>query len=99
AQQTAAAQTVIVGLDDGTKVTLENPEFTGFIDGRSGDAVLMYRERNFHGEMPLKTISRIEFGQYKSGKPFSIRVTLRNGGQLDVESERRDFVIVKGKSE
>src|SRR6267378_2186622 len=97
--QAAAGQTVIVGLDDGMIVKVENPEFTGFIDGRSGDAVLMYRERNFHGEMPLKTISRIEFGPYRKGKPFQMKVTLRNGEQLDVESERRDFVEIKGKSE
>ena len=95
----AAGQTVIVGLDDGMKVTLVNPEFVGFVDGCSGDAVLMYRERNFHGEMPLKTISRIEFGPYRKGKPFQMKVTLRNGEQLDVESERRDFVEIKGKSE
>src|SRR6266850_840298 len=97
--QAAAGQTVIVGLDDGMKVTVQNPEFTGFIDGRSGDAVLMYRERNFHGEMPLKTISRIEFGPYKRGKPFLMKVMLRSGEQLDVESERRDFVEIKGRSE
>ncbi len=97
--QAAAGQTVIVGLDDGMIVKVENPEFTGFIDGRSGDAVLMYRERNFHGEMPLKTISRIEFGPYKRGRPFPMKVTLRNGDQLDVESERRDFVEIRGKSE
>src|SRR6267378_2596001 len=97
--QAAAGQTVIVGLDDGMKVTVQSPEFSGFIDGRSGDAVLMYRERNFHGEMPLKTISRIDFGPYKRGKPFPMTVTLRNGDQLEVESERRDFVEIKGKSE
>src|SRR5207302_7119259 len=97
--QAAAGQTVIVGLDDGMKVRVENPEFTGFIDGRSGDAVLMYRERNFHGQMPVKTISRIEFGPYRKGKPFPMKVTLKSGEELDVESERRDFVEIKGKSE
>ncbi len=81
------------------KVTIDNPEFTGFIDGRNGDAVLIYRERTFHGEIPVKTISRIEFGEYKKGKPFAMKVTLRNGDELDVESERRDFVEIKGKSE
>jgi hypothetical protein len=94
-----AGQKVVVGLDNGTKVTLDNAEFTGFIDGRSGDAMLLYRERTFHGEMPVKTISRIEFGPYKKGKPFAMKVTLRNGDQLDVQSERRDFVEIRGRSE
>ena len=95
----SAGQTVIVGLDGGTKVTVENPEFAGFIEGRNGDAVLIYRERKFHGEMPVKTISRIEFGPYKKGQPFPMKVTLRNGGQLEVESERRDFVSIKGRTD
>jgi hypothetical protein len=94
-----AGQRVIVGLDDGMKITVDNPEFTGFIDGRNGAAVLIYRERTFHGEMPVKTISRIDFGQYKKGKPFAMKVTLRNGDELDVESELRDFVEIKGTSE
>ena len=62
-------------------------------------AVLMYRQQNFHGEMPLKTISRIEFGEYKKGKPFPMTVTLRNGQKLEVQSERRDFVTLKGKTD
>jgi hypothetical protein len=94
-----APQTVVVGLDDGMKVTVETPDFTGFIEGRGGDAVLLYHEKTFHGEMPLKTISRIEFGPYKKGKPFQLKVTLRNGDELDVESERRDFVTIRGKTD
>ena len=96
---TIAGQKVVVGLDDGMKVTVESPEFSGFIDGRSGEAVLMYREKSFHGEMPLKTISRIDFGEYKKGKPFSLKVKLRTGEELNVESERRDFVEIRGRSE
>jgi hypothetical protein len=94
-----AGQKVVVGLDDGMTVTVENPEYGGFIDGRSGDAVLMYREKAFHGEMPLKTISRIDFGPYKKGKPFPLKVKLRTGEELNVESERRDFIEIRGKSE
>jgi hypothetical protein len=92
-------QKVLVGLDDGKQLTVADPEFTGFIDGRSGEAVLMYRQENFHGEMPLKAISRIEFRPYRKGKPFSMTVTLRNGQTLEVDSERRDFVTLRGKTE
>jgi hypothetical protein len=93
------SQTVVVGLDDGMKVTLETPDFSGFIEGKGTDAVLMYHEKKFHGEMPLKTISRIEFGPYKKGKPFHLKVTLRNGDEIEVESERRDFVTIRGKTD
>ena len=92
-------QTVIVGLDDGMKVTFEAPDFSGFIEGKGADAVLLYHEKTFHGEMPLKTISRIEFGPYKKGKPFRLKITLRNGDELDVESERRDYVTIRGKTD
>ncbi len=90
---------VIVGLDDGMKLNVQDPEFSGFIEGRSGEAVLMYREKTFHGEMPLKTVSKIEFGKYKGGKPFPMKVTLRSGEQLDVVSERRDFMTLRGRTE
>ena len=98
-QPPTAGQTVIVGFEDGMKVTVGNPEFSGFIDGRSGDAVLLYRERNFHGEMPVRTIAKIEFGPYARGKPFTLKITLRNGEQLDVETERGDFVTIKGRTD
>ena len=97
--QTPARQVVLVGLGDGQQIVVQNPEFAGFIEGRSGEAVLMYRQENFHGEMPTKTISRIEFLPYKKGKPFPMTVTLKNGQKLDVESERRDFFTVKGKTD
>jgi hypothetical protein len=92
-------QKVIVGLDDGQQIIVADPEFSGFIEGRSGDAILMYRQENFHGEMPLRTIQRIEFGDYRKGKPFQMTVTLRNGQKLQVENERREFVTLKGKTD
>src|SRR5579862_2061082 len=92
-------QTIIVGMDDGTKLTFEAPDFTGFIEGKGTDALLLYHQKTFHGEMPLKTISRIEFGPYKKNKPFQLKLTLRNGDELDVESERRDFVTIRGKTD
>lgn len=98
-QTPAPSQKVIVGLDDGQKLVLENPEFSGFIEGRSGEAVLMYRQKNFHGEITMKTISRIDFGAYKKGKPFSLTVMLKNGQKIEVQSEHRDFVILKGQTD
>lgn len=94
-----APQTVVVGLDGGMKVTVESPDFSGFIEGKGADAVLLYHEKTFHGEMPLKTISRIDFGTYRKGKPFRLKVTLRNGDERDLESERRDFVTIRGKTD
>jgi hypothetical protein len=92
-------QTVIVGLDDGMRVTIEAPDFSGFIEGKGTDAVLLYHENALHGEMPLKTVARIDFGPYKKGKPFQLKVTLRNGDELNVESERRDFLTIRGKTD
>jgi hypothetical protein len=97
--QVPAAPRVIVGLNDGQQLVVENPEFSGFIEGRNGDAVLMYRQQNFHGEMPMRTVSRIEFREYKKGEPFPMTVTLKNGRKLEVQSERRDFVSLKGRTE
>jgi hypothetical protein len=94
-----APQTVIVGLDDGMKVIVDTPDFSGFIEGKGADAVLLYHEKTFHGEMPVKTIARIEFGPYKKGKPFQLKVTLRSGDELNVESERRDFVTIRGNTD
>jgi hypothetical protein len=98
-QAPGPGEKVVVGLEDGQELLLQDPEFSGFIEGRNGDAVLMYRQADFHGEMPLKTIARIEFRPYKRGKPFSMTVTLRNGQTLQVESERRDYVSLRGKTE
>ena len=94
-----AGQTVVIGFQDGMKVTVGNSEFSGFIEGRSGDAVLSYREGSVHGEMPVRTIDKIEFGPYRRDKPFSLKVTLRNGDQFDVETERRDFLSIKGRTD
>jgi hypothetical protein len=93
------AQTVIVCLLDGQQIVMENPEFTGFIQGRSADAVLIYRHNGFHGEMPVSKISRIEFGPYQKGGPFAMLVTLRNGEKLNVLSEYRGYVMVRGNTE
>jgi hypothetical protein len=59
-QAAAPGQRVVVGLEHGQELLLQDPEFTGFIEGRNGDAVLMYRQADFHGEIPLRTIARIE---------------------------------------
>ena len=92
-------QRVLVGLGGGKELTVLDPEFMGFIEGRNGDAVLMYHQGKFHGQMPLKTIARIEFREYKRGKPFAMTVILRNGQTLLVESEFRDFVSLRGKTD
>jgi hypothetical protein len=93
------AQTVIVGLADGQQLVLQNPQFTGFIQNREGDAALMYRQTNFHGELSLKSISRIDFGEYRKGKPFPLTVTLKGGQKIQVDSERRDFLLIKGDTD
>ena len=94
-----AGQTVVIGFQDGMKVTVGNPEFSGFIEGRSGDALLSYREGSVHGEMPVRTIAKIEFGPYRRDKSLSLKVTLVNGDQHTVETERRDFVSIKGRTD
>jgi hypothetical protein len=94
----APAQTIVVGLVDGQQLVLENPDFSGFIETRAGDAVLMYRQEKFQGEMSLRSVSRIDFGVYKKDKPFPVTVTLRNGQKIEVQT-RRDFVMLKGKTD
>jgi hypothetical protein len=98
-QVPAAGGRVVVGLDGGQIVTVQDPEFFGFIDGHSGDAILMYRQGHIHGQMPLKTVARIEFEPYQKGKPFSMAVTLRTGEILHLESEHRDHVTVRGRTD
>jgi hypothetical protein len=98
-QAPAPGGKVVVGLSGGQKVTVQDPEYSGFIDGRNGEAVLMYRQGHVHGQMPLKTVSRIEFEPYKKGQPFSMAVTLRSGEILQLESEHRDYVTVHGKTD
>jgi hypothetical protein len=98
-QAPAPAQRVVVGLTDGRQITVDNPEFAGFIQSRSRGTVLIYRQQNLHGLMPASNISRIEFGEYKKGKPFAMTVTLRDGQKVEVESERDDFITLRGRSE
>lgn len=96
---TAPGQKVVVGLENGQEVTIQDPVFSGFIEGRSGEALLTYHEGSVHGQIPLKNVARIEFRPYKSGKPFSLTVTLKNGQSLEVETERKDYVSVHGNTD
>ena len=98
-QTPPVGQRVIVGFLNGQQIMVEDPAFSGFIEGHNGDAILTYRQDHVHGEMPLKTISRIEFGPYKKGQPFLMTVTLRDGQTLQLESERRNYVSLRGKTE
>lgn len=98
-QTTAPVQKVVVGLEDGHEITLQDAVFTGFIEGHGGEALLTYREGSIHGEVPVKNVSRIEFRPYKKGKPFSLTVTLRNGQVLEVEAEHRDYVSLRGATD
>ena len=93
------AARVIVGLVDGQQVVVENPEFSGFIEMRGNDLVLAYRQENFHGNLSMKSISRVDFGEYQPGKPFRLTVTLRNGQKLEVQSERSDYLMVQGRTD
>ena len=90
---------VIVGLVDNRQLVVEDPQFSGFIKMRDNDAVLMYRQKNFHGELSVKSISRVDFGEYTKGGPFQLTITLRNGQKLEVQSERRDVLMVQGRSD
>jgi len=90
---------VIVGLLNGQQFVIENPEFSGFIQGRSTDAFLTYRLEKVHGRMPTNTISRIDFGEYRTGRPFALIVTLRNGQTVELQSERFDFMTVSGQTD
>src|SRR5438034_9357508 len=96
-----AAPRVVVGLVDDQQLVVENPKFSGFIEtrDRDGEAVLMYRQEHFHGELSISSVSRIDFGEYKKGKPLDLTVTLRNGQKLEVQAERRDYVTVQGKTD
>jgi len=90
---------VVVCLADGQQIMIVNPEFTGFIESSSGAAVLMYRQKDLHGELPLYNISRIDFGRYERGQPFAMDVTLRNGERLAVVSEYRNYLMVRGRTD
>ena len=90
---------VVVGLVDGQQLVVENPEFSGFIETRGGDSVLAYRQANFHGNLSVKSIQRVDFGEYKKGKPFQLTVTLKNGQKLEIETEGSDYLMVQGKTD
>jgi hypothetical protein len=93
----APAPSVVVGLNDGRQIVLENPEFTGFIYGRGPDALVIYRDNKTHGTAPLSAVARIDFHEYKRG-PLPIAITLKNGQRIEVLSDRANFVTVKGNN-
>ena len=99
-QTPAPAKTVVVvGLTGGQQLAIDNPQFSGFIETRDpGEPVLVYRQKQFHGEMKLSAIRRIDVN-YQKGKPFQLDVTLKNGNKLSVEAAGREFVIVKGTTD
>ena len=96
--QAPADTSVVVGLKDGQKLALDHPQFTGFIETRDNGDVLLYRQKDFHGELKLISIQRIDFN-YKKGKPYLLGLTLKNGQKLDVQSDRRDFVMLRGATD
>src|SRR5215475_11763274 len=95
-QAPAPVSKVVVGLINGQQVVVEDPEFTGFIHGRSLDAVLFYKLEPVHGVMPTRTITRIDFGEYRRGQPATLMLTLRNGQKLEVETERDRYLMLRG---
>jgi hypothetical protein len=99
-QTPAPGHQVVVGLRNGQQLLVQDPEFSGFIEGRNDDALLIYREGHVRGEMPLKNVSRIDIGPYEKHEPYLLMtVTLRNGQTLRVESDRHAFISVRGKTE
>jgi hypothetical protein len=97
-QAPPAAEKVVVGLNDGRQLVMENPNFKGFIQGNSGEAVLAYRQQKLHGQIPLKAISRIDFVEYRRGRPFVLALTLKDGQKLEVQSQRHNFLMVRGNT-
>ena len=89
----------VVVMTGGQQVVIENPEFSGFIQGRSGDAVLVYRQQKVHGRMPVVLIAKIELGEYRKGQPVAMTVTLKDGQRLNVESDPQQFLTLRGKTE
>src|SRR5215831_10312591 len=99
-QTPASGHQIVVGLRNGQQLLVQDPEFSGFIEGHNAEALLIYREGPIHGEMPLKNVSRIDLGPYEKHEPYLLMtVTLRNGQTLQVESERHAFISVRGKTE
>jgi hypothetical protein len=89
----------VVVMTGGQQVVIESPEFTGFIQGRSADAVLIYRQQTVHGRMPVGLIAKIELGEYRKGRPVAMTVTLKDGQSLKLESYQQEFLILRGKTE
>src|SRR5579872_4338064 len=89
---------VVVGLKDGQKVAVDDPQFTGFIETRDNGGVLLYRQKDFHGELNLASIRRIDF-DYKKGRPYRLALVLKNGQKLNVESDKQDFIMLKGATD
>jgi hypothetical protein len=98
-QVPAPASRVIVGLVDGQQLLVEDPHFSGFIETRGTEAGLKYRQDRFHGDLDLKSISRVDFDEYQRGKPFHLTVTLRSGQKIQVQSEGPKFLLVKGRTD
>ncbi len=48
---------------------------------RAKRGLLIYRQKEFRGELKLNSVQRIDFG-YKRGKPFPLSVTLKNGQKI-----------------
>ena len=87
---------VVVGLTNNTQVTLNDAQFAGFIQARDdGRIVLMYRQDRLHGTLFVDAIARIDLG-YERGQPYPLTVTLKNGQILQVQSEYRNFLKVRG---
>src|SRR5262245_2279947 len=95
----APVSKVVVGLINGQQVVVEDPEFSGFIHGRSPDSVLFYLHQPVHGVMPTSTIARIDFAEYKKGQPATLMLTLRNGQKLEVQTERNQSLMLRGNTE
>jgi hypothetical protein len=96
--QAPVAMKVVV-MTGGQQVVIENPEFSGFIQGRSADAVLVYRQQTVRGRLPVSLIFKIELGEYRRGQPVAMRVTLKDGQTLKLESDQQEFVTLRGKTE
>jgi len=98
-QAPAPAPRVIVGFVDGQQLLVEDPQFSGFIETRGAEAGLKYRRDTFRGDLDVKSISRIDFGEYRAGEPFRLIVTLTSGQRVQVQSEGPKFLMVKGRTD
>jgi hypothetical protein len=90
---------VVVGLVDGQQLLVEEPQFSGFIETRGNDAGLKYRQNRFRGDLDVKSISRVDFDEYRRGEPFRLTVTLKNGQKVQVQSQGPKFLIVRGRTD